>query len=158
MKQGTVSYYLKGSITSKKIYLTIEIRQCQPFYFISAIKIEGTCGGTYVSDSYILSPNYPQDYDKGLDCRWLITSNVQMIVKLTFLNFDTAFNSDSLYVYDGTNIHGQLLETISGYRDFSMPFSSTGNNIYLKFSTSGDGTRIGFNIKVESIGSYSYNN
>ena len=113
--------------------------------------IEGSCDGTYNSYGYLTSPNYPQDYENNLDCRWTIKAPVGNIIKLSFLDFYTdTDSSDELYIYDGANVHGQLLETISGA--YSHPFVSKANNINLKFAT--NYAKRGFRIKVDIVGKY----
>ena len=98
-----------------------------------------------------MSPNYPQDYENNLDCRWTIKAPVGNIIKLSFLDFYTdTDSSDELYIYDGANVHGQLLETIS--ESYNRPFASKTNNINLKFATIY--AKSGFIIKVDSIGKY----
>ena len=96
-----------------------------------------------------MSPNYPQDYENNLDCRWTIKAPVRNIIKLSFLDIYTD-SSDKLYIYDGANVHGQLLETISGL--YSHPFVSKANNINLKFATIQ--AKRGFRIKVDIVGKY----
>ena len=113
------------------------------------LSIEGSCDGTYNSNGYLMSPNYPQDYENNLDCRWTMNAPVGNIIKLNFLYFHTE-SSDKLYVYDGANVHGQLLETISGL--YSHPFVSKANNINLKFATIQ--AKRGFRIKVDIVGKY----
>ena len=113
------------------------------------LTIEGSCDGTYNSYGYLMSPNYPQYYENNLHCRWTIKASVGNIIKLKFLDFNTDSYTDKLYIYDGTNVHGQLLETIS--RSYHHPFASKTNNIYLNFATY---YKLAFIIKVESIGKY----
>ena len=71
------------------------------------------------------------------------------IIKLNFWDFRTE-SRDTLYIYDGANVHGQLLETISGL--YSHPFVSKANNINLKFATIQ--AKRGFRIKVDIVGKY----
>ena len=96
-----------------------------------------------------MSPTYPQYYENNLDCRWTIKAFVGNIIKLKFLDFNT-YSHDKLYIYDGANVHGQLLETIS--ESYNHPFASKTNNINLKFAT--NYAKRGFIIKVDSIGKY----
>ena len=97
-----------------------------------------------------MSPNYPQDYENNLDCRWIIKAPVGNIIILSFLDFYTDDSNDKLYIYDGANVHGQLLETISGA--YSHPFVSKANNINLKFAPIQ--AKRGFRIKVDIVGKY----
>ena len=133
------------------------------YNLILGLIIDASCNDTYNSGGYLMSPNYPQQYEKDLDCRWTIKAPVENIITLTVSAFDTACSPecDNLYIYDGANSNGRLLTTLSG--DDSMPFTSTGNTIYLKFSTDnndndyysdyyfGD-SAIGFKILVEAVG------
>ena len=96
-----------------------------------------------------MSPNHPQQYENDLDCRWTVKAPVENSITLTLSEFDTEIH-DKLRIYDGANINGPLLTTLFG--DDSMPFTSTGNTIYLKFSTNSHNTETGFKILAEAVG------
>ena len=115
--------------------------------------IEASCHNTYDSDGYLMSPNYPQQYENDLDCRWTIKAPVKNIIALTISEFHTdRWGGDNLYIYHGKNIHGAIVRTLT--RSESMPLSSTGDSLYLKFSTNSDYTEKGFKIKAEAVGKY----
>ena len=115
--------------------------------------IEASCHNTYDSDGYVMSPNYPQQYENDLDCRWTIKAPVKNIIALTISEFHLYRHSeDKLYIYRGTNIHGTSVRTLSNSE--SMPFSSTGDSLYLKFSTDSSNTEKGFKIKADAVGKY----
>ena len=146
-----------GKVLSEKCrYMIVKVYK-QPLQFsiiifsiynISGIDISGSCKGTNRLNSYIISPNYPQKYGNGIDCRWSISAPVEQKITLQILDFETEVNADFLSVYEGTNIGGSLLTTYSGI--LPAPFVSTGPNIYLRF-TSDDGTSYpGFKIVVSS--------
>ena len=100
-----------------------------------------------------MSPNYPQPYENDLDCRWTIKAPVGNIIALTISEFDTyRYGGDNLYIYHGTNIHGAIVRTLT--KSESMPLSSTGDSLYLKFSTNDYGTEKGFKIKADAVGKY----
>ena len=102
-----------------------------------------------------MSPNYPQQYENDLDCRWTIKAPVENIIALTISEFRTdVYGGDNLKIYDGTNIHGAIVGTFTGYD--SIPLSSTGDSLYLKFSTDDFGTEKGFKIKADAVGKYLY--
>ena len=128
------------------------------FYTTLGLTIDTTCDNTTDSNGYIMSPNYPQQYENNLDCRWIIKAPVEHIIVLTIHEFHTWIPypytsiNDKLDIYDGTNIQGLLLRTLSGSE--SLPFSSTGKAIYLKFSTDTWDTEKGFKIKVDAVGKY----
>ena len=117
--------------------------------------IEASCDNTYDSDGYLMSPNYPQQYENDLDCRWTIKAPAEKIIALTISEFRTDKDGgDNLIIYHGTNIHGAIAGTLSRYD--SIPLSSTGNSLYLKFSTNRgiDHTEKGFKFKAEAVGKY----
>ena len=121
------------------------------FHLALELIIEATCDNTFDSDGYIMSPNYPQQYENDLDCRWKITAPVENIIALTIYEFHTnSDGGDKLYIYHGTNIHGASVRTLS--KSESMPFSSTGDSLYLKFSTDNRRTEKGFKIKADAVG------
>ena len=122
-------------------------------FLISGIAISGTCVGTYDPSNYITSPNYPQQYGKDIDCRWLISSPGGNNLTLSFLDFKTESSSDILIVYEGPNVHGSLIDTYSGYNTPS-PIVSNGNNMYLRFTSSSYRTYRGF--KIGFSGKYQY--
>ena len=125
------------------------------FFFISGIAISGTCVGTYDPSNYITSPNYPQHYGKDIDCRWLISSPGGNNLTLSFLDFKTRSSSDILKVYEGSNVHGSLLDTYSGDNTPS-PIVSNGNNMYLRFTPFAYTTYRGFRIGVSGKYQYHY--
>ena len=102
-----------------------------------------------------MSPNYPQQYENNLDCRWTVKAPRENIITLTLSEFHTE-SGDMLKIYHGDNsdnsitYNTQPLATFFG--DDSVPFTSTGNAIYLKFSTNSPDTNTGFKILVEAVG------
>ena len=122
------------------------------FNLALGLTIEASCDNTSDSDGYLVSPNYPQPYENDLDCRWTIKAPVENIIALTISEFRTDYGGDNLKIYDGTNIHGAIVGTLTGYD--SIPLSSTGNSLYLKFSTNSDYTEKGFKIKADAVGKY----
>ena len=120
------------------------------YFFTSGIAISGTCVGTYDPRNYITSPNYPQQYGNDIDCRWLISS--PGIVTLSFWDFKLQGPSDILKIYEGTNIHGRLIDTFSA--DPPSPIVLHVNNMYLRFTSNSYTTDRGFKIGVS--GKYKY--
>ena len=107
----------------------------------------GSCEGTHGSD-YLISPNYPQNHNANVDCRWLITAPVDNILTITFLDFDT--NAD-LFVYDGANVHSQLLKKAS-LHPFPGLIISNGNSLYVRLTTRE--VRRGFKAEIGNVGNY----
>ena len=116
--------------------------------------ISGSCVGTYGPSNYIVSPNYPQEYDNDIDCRWLISSPGKKNLTLKFLDFETTSYNDDLNVFDGTNIHGNLLNTYSRDDSSPSPIVSSGSYMYLRFTSDSWWSSRGF--KIEVSGKYKY--
>ena len=121
------------------------------FFGISGVVISGTCVGTYAPSNYIMSPNYPQDYGYNVDCRWLISVPGIKNFKLTLLDFEIG-SSHSLNVYEGQNVHGDLIKTYSG--SYPSPTVLSGNKMYLRFTSDNSTANRGFKIAVS--GKYKY--
>ena len=100
-----------------------------------------------------MSPNYPQQYENDLDCRWTIKAPAEKIIALTISEFRTdSDGGDNLKIYHGSNIHGVIVGTLPEYDP--IPLLSTGNSLYLKFSTNSYSTEKGFKIKADAVGKY----
>ena len=127
-------------------------------YRILGLKISGSCEGSYGSNDYIISPNFPKLYDNNLDCRWRISAPVKDIITLSFSDdFDIEEGYDFLRIYDGIDIHGRLIQTYSGNNP--TRFIPTGNNLYLQFKTDisagyDQGLKSGFKIEVGTMGKH----
>ena len=114
----------------------------------------GSCEGTYGSD-YLISPNYPQNHDANVDCRWLITAPVHNIITVNCSDFilKNGFLEKyaDLFVYEGANVNGQLLKTVSST---TLPglIVSTGNKLYIRLNTRE--VMIGFKVEIGNAGNY----
>ena len=83
-----------------------------------------------------------------MDWRWLITAPVDNILTMTILDFDT--NAD-LFVYDGANVHSQLLKKVSQH-PFPGLIISTGNRLYIRLTTRE--VMKGFKVEIGNIGNH----
>ena len=108
--------------------------------------ISGSCDGTYGQGNNIVSPNYPQEYGNEIDCRWLISSPGTKNLRLEFLYFKIEDFRDILKVYEGQNIHGNLIDTYAGNSPSTTV--SSGNYMYLRFTSDHSATYQGFKIEV----------
>ena len=95
------------------------------------------------------SPNYPEEYDNNTDCVVKIRLEAGEIVSLEFLSFhiqqDWSCSLDFLEIRDGDSHNSKLRARIC---TSAAPITSTGNKMYIRFHTNGEGTRKGFQIKV----------
>lgn len=127
--------------------------------------ISGTCTGTYdsVSFSYIISPNYPQNYDNQADCRWTIRTSNKRRIALNVTDFFTEHTSysmmeaikDTLYIYNGSNDATTPIEILFG-KDYPTEILFTGKTAYLKFITNESVNKKGFKILVKAYGKQTY--
>ncbi|XP_071823336.1 scavenger receptor cysteine-rich domain-containing protein DMBT1-like [Apostichopus japonicus] len=111
------------------------------------------CSDTITEDGgEVKSPNYPGNYGNGEDCGWSITAPVGYVITLTFDMFDVEEGDtcqyDVLEVYDNASPITQY--KIGSYCGNSIPgpFISTGNHMYLEFTSDQDLTAPGFHATV----------
>jgi len=83
------------------------------------------------------------DYSNNMDCEWLISHPDANRVSLVFSSFDTEYNKDFLYVYDGNDASAPLLGIFCGSRIPPM-VQSTGPEMFLRFVTNESNTRPGW--------------
>ena len=83
-----------------------------------------------------------EDYPTGMDASWLISPQNEndsvTSVTLSFIEFDTDI-SDMLRVYDGSDESADLLGEFSG-NSIPSDITSSGNQLYVTFSSTGTGT------------------
>ncbi|XP_078582053.1 cubilin-like isoform X2 [Branchiostoma floridae x Branchiostoma japonicum] len=114
--------------------------------------VQGGCGGNFSTPSgMIQSPNYPEVYPHNSDCTWTITVEQGKIIVLTFDSFLIESHSSCRYdfvaIYDGPDPsrNGSLIAKVCGS---TMPdpntFRSTGNQMYIRFSSDSSVARRGF--------------
>ncbi|KAI1888819.1 hypothetical protein AGOR_G00172680 [Albula goreensis] len=110
----------------------------------------GSCGGALMpgdSPMFLFSPGWPGNYDPYLECTWVIRSP-DSIVELNLLSVDIEDDAtcyyDSLVVRDGETNISPLLANICG-RELPGPLHSTGDSMFLRFSTDGSISGRGFN-------------
>lgn len=90
------------------------------------------------------------NYTNNLNCSWLIqVSNGP--VNLNFSAFNIDSNGDTLYVYDGNSNTDPLLAKLTGSVTPAV-ISSTGNDLFLEFTTNGSATALGWNAVYTSAG------
>ena len=105
-----------------------------------------SCSGTKDDANRIIkSPGYPSSYSDNEDCTWELVSSHR--IKLTFTYFVTEANYDYLYVYDGDSTSSQF-EKWSGVNTGEV-VTSTGQNLFLKFTTDGSVINTGFTINFK---------
>ncbi|XP_052607730.1 CUB and sushi domain-containing protein 1 isoform X1 [Peromyscus californicus insignis] len=114
-------------------------------------RCEAPCGGHLTASSgVILPPGWPGYYKDSLNCEWIIEAKPGHSIKITFDRFQTEVNYDTLEVRDGPASSSPL---IGEYHGTQAPqfLISTGNYMYLLFTTDSSRASVGFLIHYESV-------
>ena len=117
----------------------------------SGIHISGTCDNTYVSGpiGYIISPNYPENYDNLENCTWSVTTSESWAVALQFIDLRTEKDSDEIFVSHGLNSGDKFprQQVFSGTTNPSDVLSLA-NQMQISFIADGITTNKGFRIRL----------
>ncbi|XP_077864848.1 scavenger receptor cysteine-rich domain-containing protein DMBT1-like [Saccoglossus kowalevskii] len=114
------------------------------------------CGGniTILSDQFIsiTSPYYPDNYDDNRYCLWLINTESNLRINVTFVDFHTEYCHDWLEIGNTHNYNDLTTSALreSGEQDIN-PFSSNGDEIWITFSTDYSITYKGFHLLLKEI-------
>ncbi|KAM6900418.1 cubilin [Xenentodon cancila] len=110
----------------------------------------GTCGGQLVTGDtpgFFFSPGWPENYLMNQECMWLIRSPDD-IVEFNILFLDMEGSSpcfyDSIVIRDGATSLSPVLATVCG-RDPPGPLHSTGDSMFIHFSSDSSVSGRGFN-------------
>lgn len=106
------------------------------------------CGGDLGGESgEIVTPNYPLEYPRKLDCVWNIKVSVHKVLKLRFLKFDLERHNSCKYDYveirDGLSVRSPELGTYCG-TSLPKPVTAFANSLRLKFHSDASNPRTGF--------------
>ncbi|KAM5158320.1 cubilin [Mantella aurantiaca] len=124
----------------------------------------GACGGILTTGDtplFLFSPGWPNNYASRLECTWVIRSP-ESTVELNILTLDieehNSCSYDKLVIRDGDNSLAPELATICG-REPPGPIRSSGDVMFLHFSSDGSTTGKGFNASYhKSCGGYLHAN
>ncbi|KAM5338742.1 cubilin [Glossophaga mutica] len=120
----------------------------------------GACGGflrTGEAPVFLFSPGWPKSYSDDADCTWLLQAPGST-VELNILSLDIeshgTCNYDKLVIRDGDNNMAQQLAVLCG-RELPGPIRSTGEYMWIQFTSDFSITRAGFNASFhKSCGGY----
>jgi len=95
------------------------------------------------------------NYQNNSNCSWLISPQDMEYdsiknIKITFLRFDTEMGADSLFLFDGSDASSPLIGAYSGNSLPSVVLSS-GNKVFIKFSSNSSISKSGWQLDFESI-------
>ncbi|XP_028834623.1 CUB and sushi domain-containing protein 3-like isoform X3 [Denticeps clupeoides] len=114
-------------------------------------KCEAPCGGHFSAPvGVILSPGWPGYYKDSLSCEWVIEAEPGHSIKISFDRFQTELSFDFLEVHDGPNLLSPLIGSFNGSQVPQFLFSS-GNFLYLLFTTDSSRSDSGFKLFYESV-------
>nr|XP_023417709.1 cubilin [Cavia porcellus] len=124
----------------------------------------GACGGflrTGDTPVFLFSPGWPGRYSNRLECSWLIQAP-DSTVELNILSMDIESHQtcsfDSLVIRDGDNNLAPELAVLCG-RQIPGPIRSTGEYMFIHFSSDSSVVRGGFNASFhKSCGGYLHAN
>uniref|UniRef100_A0A8C4D9G2 Cubilin n=1 Tax=Dicentrarchus labrax TaxID=13489 RepID=A0A8C4D9G2_DICLA len=110
----------------------------------------GACGGVLMTGenpSFLYSPGWPENYPHNQECTWLIHSPDSTVeFNLLFLDMEdypTCY-FDSLVIRDGATSLSPVLASVCG-RDLPGSFHSTGDSMFIHFSSDSSVSGRGFN-------------
>ncbi|EDV28197.1 uncharacterized protein TRIADDRAFT_53561 [Trichoplax adhaerens] len=117
------------------------------------------CGGVLTASSgSIVSPNYPGKYPNNAECIWTIQMPVGARITLNWQNIDIEqqdqCNFDYVELRNGNSTTAPFVGRYCGNNP-PATFTSTGNNLYIKFksdgSSSGNGFRLSYTLACGGI-------
>ena len=107
-----------------------------------------------IPGSIIRSPNYPNAYERGKDCRTTIRFSNRILLR--FLSFDVEEHSDCDYdyliIYDGPDDSSSQIGTKLCGNTNPTEIESSGTTIHILFHTDSSEQRDGFQIQVLEFG------
>uniref|UniRef100_A0A8C4QEE5 CUB and Sushi multiple domains 3 n=1 Tax=Eptatretus burgeri TaxID=7764 RepID=A0A8C4QEE5_EPTBU len=113
-------------------------------------KCEAPCGGHLTAPAgNVLSPGWPGFYKNSLTCEWVIEGEPGHAIKMTFHRFIVSF-STAFLLRDGRSAAAPLLGSYHGTQVPRFVVSS-GNTLYLHFSSDNSRSSLGFHLLHESI-------
>uniref|UniRef100_A0A8C3I7Z9 Cubilin n=1 Tax=Chrysemys picta bellii TaxID=8478 RepID=A0A8C3I7Z9_CHRPI len=158
----TVQFQSDSSVNGKGFLLDWYAMEASPATMYTIAR--GVCGGVAVTGetpSYIFSPGWPSNYRNFADCTWLIRapeSTVEFNILALDIESHSSCNYDKLVIRDGDNNLAPVLATICG-RDAPGPIRSSGEALFIQFTTDASVTGAGFNASYhKSCGGYLHAN
>ncbi|KAI9562182.1 hypothetical protein GHT06_013147 [Daphnia sinensis] len=77
-------------------------------------------------------------YSSFMDCRWTIRVDNSSLIRLTFVYFDIRRDHDFVAIYDGPSHNSSLLIELSGRKSKPVSFTSSSNQLLVRFTTNAD--------------------
>ena len=103
----------------------------------------------YIESNHAPTPTKKETYKSDMDCTWNITSNGH--IELVFKRLGTEDKVDIVTVYDGGSSKAPVISTLFGFTPHRQAFTSTSNNLYVKFTSDGSKEFKGFMAQYRGI-------
>ncbi|XP_066023314.1 tolloid-like protein 1 [Pocillopora verrucosa] len=126
-------------------------KNCETKFVVPQVEVtKSTCNSTTnkVETGTINTPKYPKDYGSNSRCEWLITSSHR--IKLVFNYFFVENGWDYFHVYEGKSTSSKRIGKLTGGHTNKV-IKSSGNYLYLKFTSDSVINKKGFLIAYEVI-------
>ncbi|XP_043915904.1 CUB and sushi domain-containing protein 1-like [Protopterus annectens] len=102
------------------------------------------------STGVILSQSFPASYPYFQTCSWVIKVEAGYNITLNIEYFQSEKQFDELEIFDGPSAQKRLLMSLSGNYTSPLMVVSTGNNVYLRWSSDHASNRKGFKIRYSA--------
>ncbi|XP_066598353.1 cubilin-like [Prorops nasuta] len=100
------------------------------------------------------SPNYPNSYPTNVQCEFTIEVDIMHSIEVTFEDVDTEKNKlcnfDKINVYSGSDASAPKLTTLC-HTDKPVVITSTGNKMFINFSSDSSYGGRGFKVSYKSV-------
>ncbi|CAL2030994.1 unnamed protein product [Caenorhabditis brenneri] len=104
----------------------------------------------FIAPETFTSPNYPGNYTENLTSVYRLLTVASKRIRLTFWEIDTEQDYDTVFVYDGSSQENPLIANISGKHE-NLYYESSGNTMYVKFTTDHTINKLGFKASFRAI-------
>ncbi|XP_022108963.1 uncharacterized protein LOC110989125 [Acanthaster planci] len=85
--------------------------------------------------AFLMSTGYPNNYAPNTNIIWILTTEIEQKINVTFLSFGTGYMRDKIKIGDGTNPSENVFFEWSGFRQPPNLLSS-GSSMWLSFRSS----------------------
>ncbi|MEO9474425.1 MAG: LamG-like jellyroll fold domain-containing protein [Cyclobacteriaceae bacterium] len=152
-----------GNIDATAVEYSIRVRvtdsggaSIEEIFLLDITPSHGCDGGVFSNASGTISDGSGvYRYNADFTCDWLIQYPDKSRVLLEFTEFDTEFNYDFLYIYDGENDQAPLLAVLSG-SDIPAPLQSGSESVYIRFVSDEYITAGGWSLNYSEVGPVAY--
>ncbi|KAI0226951.1 Exoskeleton protein RP43, partial [Lamellibrachia satsuma] len=132
-----VAFKTDSTVTRPGFRIRYSLVSCRKLQVLS-----GLWGYLYTSGSH---------YENYETCSWKIQVPANKRVRIYFISFNLEYHSscrwDSVKVYDGSNANARLMGTYCGTKKPAGPMYSSGNSMFVTFTSDRSVTKPGFRIK-----------